>query len=83
MFSAVEYLGRKGYDCFTGKQTVKDFKGCSGLSDWQYEQDAARQMGLTEYPSNVKTHVPFVGKTVGTTEVGVPVREVVGRPVAR
>jgi len=62
---------------------VKDFKGCSGLSDWQYEQDAARQMGLTEYPSNVKTHVPFVGKTVGTTEVGVPVREVVGRPVSR
>ena len=77
MFSAMEFVARKSYDCVTGKDTAKDFVGCHSVGDFKH-------VGPTEYPSNLPPSkvTPFVGKTVGA---GVPARAdvVVGTPVVR
>ena len=85
MFSSVEYLGRKGYDCLTGSKTADNFVGC-----WM-DHDP-RLMGAGTHPEKAmamggaamaaagcgaqKSKVPFVGKTVGTghSEATVSVR---------
>ena len=81
MFSAVEYLGRKGYDGLTGSKTADDFVGCwmdhdprlMGGDKWVHPEAAACAGGACAAGAVAavgcgaqKTKVPFVGKTVGT-----------------
>jgi hypothetical protein len=90
LFSAVEYLGRKGYDCLTGSKTADNFVGCWMDHDPRLMGGAAPGEGNGDGGGACaggaamaaagcgaqKTKVPFVGKTVGTghSEATVSVR---------
>jgi hypothetical protein len=89
LFSAVEYLGRKGYDCLTGSKTADNFVGCwmdhdPRLMGAPHPEKAMAMGGACAGGAAMaaagcgaqKSKVPFVGKMVGTghSEATVSVR---------